>query len=487
MRFGAEVHREKLRGWLAQLVSFQTFREDGVNDDAAFCSAVQDGFGWLEEWANYRQLDCVNWRDRVLEIRAGNGPEVAVATHLDVVPYSYSDWSHDDPGKFHLENNNGPVYYGRGVIDNKGPLAAILLLLDQLRTESDIPVSLRLIVDSAEEVGFDNLRAYFDQSSQSPPSRTLVADGFYPLVAGEKGLLQVTVDISWNRDLESPSLELSKLESGEAFNQVAAGARAELTGSEVNLSRVRDFLEAEGEALEVSVSTEQIETNTILLRTKGSKAHAAAPDEGLNAASGLIRLLGSGLPFSFEQDTLFQALAASLTEADGTLLTDASSFGLDAVDKRFDRGTTVNLGKMTLSQGESLRLSLDFRLVPSTKPAGALEQLNDWRPDPSLAQTTVEVSLSSLEPPLLADLNEALPAAALEAYESVREGDASPFFMGGRTHAAVLDNAFAFGCMEPGKFESYGFHGPDESVPEQELLETAEIYAETLQNFRELV
>ncbi len=481
MGFLREGDRETLRSWMNELIRLPTYRRDGVNDDADFKSAVRDGFRWLEGWGKQRKFDVINWDNRVLEIRGGEGPEVGLAVHLDVVPFSPDDWNVGQPDKLCLRRGSEPVYYGRGVIDDKGPLAAILLAIDRLRESDALPVRFRLIVDSAEELGFERIRNFFEKTSADVPERTLVADGFFPMVAGEKGLLQTDLKISFESPPSGAKLSLDTLSAGDAYNQVPSRATAVLSGENYEMSTLREEIFETSDSLAVETSVESIGGNKVKVLTRGNASHAASPDKGLNATAGLLTILGSNDNFSVNHADVFSSLSETLTERDGRFRTDASGFGLEDDHERFTRGTTVNLGTVDYSVNDELSLGLDFRLVPSTSPHEALKVLRNWHLATLPHSVSVNVEPVSEEPPLLVDTDGDLPRAALEAYGAVRNDEGEPVYIGGRTHASALDNAFAFGCMKPDRFEFYGFHGADERVPEIELLETAEIYAETLE------
>ena len=53
------------------------------------------------------------------------------AAHIDVVPAHAASWSVDDPFSGELRRENGTTYvYGRGAIDDKGSLMAIMEALE---------------------------------------------------------------------------------------------------------------------------------------------------------------------------------------------------------------------------------------------------------------------------------------------------------------------------------------------------------------------
>jgi succinyl-diaminopimelate desuccinylase len=481
MRFISESDRQTLRSWMNELVGLPTFREDGVNDDQNFNEAIRDGFEWLEGWAEQRDFEVRNWDNKVLEITGGTGREVALAVHLDVVPFSEDDWETGEPNEFHLHEDDETVYYGRGVIDDKGPLAAIMMAIDRLQSTDSLPVRFRLIVDSAEEVGFERIRNYFEKTDANLPRHTLVADGFFPMVAGEKGLLQADLTIEPDSTDENSEATITRLTAGDAYNQVPARATAVLDIGGLDTTDFQDLIRKKATSLAIDVSVERDDSSTVTIVAKGDTAHGSSPDEGLNAGAGLIKLLAGIDEVDLEHRAILSGLADALTGEDGRFRNDASGFELAAEDERFVQGTTSNLGTLRYSEDGTLTLGLDFRLVPSTSTDDAVRTLKNWFPESLPDDCNVTVNPMSSEPPLLVDTGEPLPEAALEAYETVRGNDPDPVYMGGRTHAAALEHAFAFGCMEADRFESYGFHGADEQVPETELLEAAEIYAETLE------
>lgn len=354
-------------------------------------------------------------------------------------------------------------------------------MMDYFQEQGSFPVSLRLIVDSAEEVGLKNLRHYFEESDADLPERTLVADGFFPLVAGEKGLLRVNFEVSPQNRSED-GIQVTELRGGEAVNQVPGQASAVLRTNRVDSAEVAETLSDEAQKLEADVAVNSEEGDLVKVEVSGRTAHAATPEEGLNAISSLMVLLGTSEP-DVDVGPLLGALAENLAHDDGRFRNDASGFDLRAQDDRFERGTTANLGKIHYRPGEKLVMSLDFRLVPETQPTRAFERLREWRPGGFDEDVTIEARHQTTEPPLIVPIDEELPQFALGAYRQVRGNGSDPVYIGGRTHATALENAFAFGCMEPDRFEEYGFHGSDEQVPERELLEAAEIYVRTLRGY----
>ncbi len=94
----------------------------------------------IREWAQKEriQCDCFSRRPErenlILRIGEGNGRRLFIPGHMDVVPAG-EGWS-SDPFCLRID---GDMVYGRGAVDNKGPLTAALLALKVIK-DCEIPI-----------------------------------------------------------------------------------------------------------------------------------------------------------------------------------------------------------------------------------------------------------------------------------------------------------------------------------------------------------
>ena len=111
---------------------------------------------------------------------------VAVLGHLDVVPEG-DGWSFDPFGG---EIRDGKVF-GRGAMDDKGPTIAALYALAALR-DSGLPIRrrIRLLFGTNEETGSNDMKYYRSHGGEIPVMG-FTPDGEYPVINGEKGLINV--------------------------------------------------------------------------------------------------------------------------------------------------------------------------------------------------------------------------------------------------------------------------------------------------------
>ena len=172
---------------------------------------------WVYEWFGYKAFCPQDLRDAIQQNPQGE-ELVAVLAHLDVVPPG-TGWTEDPFGG---RIRDGRIY-GRGAMDDKGPAMAALYALLALK-ESRIPLQrrVRLIFGLNEESGSRDMRYYRDHGGELP-QLGFTPDGEYPVINGEKGLVNETYRCSWS---QTGPLRLTLLEGGQAHNIVPAEARA---------------------------------------------------------------------------------------------------------------------------------------------------------------------------------------------------------------------------------------------------------------------
>lgn len=111
----------------------------------------------------------------------GDGDYLGIFGHVDVVPLG-EGWIHDPLGG---EIEDGRMY-GRGVLDNKGPILSnlfALYALKELGIEFNLPI--RIVFGTNEETGFDCIKHYLKK--EEPPVFGWTPDNKWPVIYGERG------------------------------------------------------------------------------------------------------------------------------------------------------------------------------------------------------------------------------------------------------------------------------------------------------------
>lgn len=181
----SELELEKCQEILAKLVSFKTV--SGQTDE--FLQATY----FLKVYCRNNGLRCSCLEDYMIIELNEETPEVVFFTHLDVVGTEGQLWS-TDPYKLTIDNNR---MYGRGVNDDKGPIAALLCLLKNMSNQ--ITYNVRVMIGFHEETSFKCIKSYLQ--NESHPKLGLVSDGKFPVIYGEKGSAYFTLEFPLTIDI----------------------------------------------------------------------------------------------------------------------------------------------------------------------------------------------------------------------------------------------------------------------------------------------
>lgn len=381
--------------------------------------------------------------------QAGAGEElVLVLGHLDVVPEG-TGW-HYPPYGAQLADGR---LYGRGAIDDKGPLVAALYALRAL-CESGVPLRrrVRVLFGLNEESGSACVRHYVE-SGQELPVMGFTPDGSFPIIYAEKGIALA----AYACRLTPGAHSLRSLEGGAAFNMVPAGAVAEL-----------DWPEAErGAACALALDGVRISETPGGLRVEadGVSAHGSTPEKGVNAIVRLAQAL-SRLPLDAASAAPVRFIAAHYPQG-----TRGEALGIACADA-VSGDMVVNLGTAQTKNGV-LTLGVNLRVPVTLGEADFHSALTAAMAAGGFTETAF-----SFEPPLYMPPESPLIRALQRVY--ARETGEAPQLLaiGGGTYAKAMPNTVAFGPVFPG--EPCAEHEPDEYITLESLRRCTEIYAAAL-------
>jgi len=178
--FAREYYGKKIIQATSQLIQYRTFATDVPNrENPEFIKQ-------REYLLNLSQRLGLNFRDVdgfIQEIWIGEGEEsTGFMVHSDVQPIDENAWQ-VDPWAGEVKDG---ALWGRGAIDDKGPLAAIMYGMRAL-LDSRLPLKNKLIllVGTDEESANEDVKTYL--KTNAPPSRTIVVDATFPVICAEKG------------------------------------------------------------------------------------------------------------------------------------------------------------------------------------------------------------------------------------------------------------------------------------------------------------
>ncbi len=368
-------------------------------------------------------------------IEFGEGEELAaVLCHVDVVPAG-NGWSTEP---FALTEKNGR-YYGRGVVDDKGPAMAALYALKALKDSGVIPRRrLRLIIGASEEIGMHDMETYF--ASEEMPCAAFTPDSDYGICVAEKGILQIEVSSPYN-----DATLLTEFCAGRAINAVPDKAYALVDCTETEDNQLRRYADAKPGQYDFLYTMDGLRIDA-----SGKAAHASTPEAGLNAATHLIRILAA----NFGQIVL-GSLCSFLDDAIG-LETDGSALGISCSDKP-SGALTVNVGRVEINDN-ICKAFLDVRYPVTADSSEIVNRIRERASYDGLRARVINHEL-----PLFMEENAPVIALLRKAYQTVCGEPPALYATGGGTYARTLQNrGVAFGPAFPD--DEVHIHDADESI-----------------------
>lgn len=343
----------------------------------------------------------------------GEGELFDVLGHLDTVPVG-DGWDFDPFGAV----ISGGKLYGRGALDDKGPMIAAVAAAARLIDEGLKPKKqLRFIFGLNEETGWKCMK-HFEKTHRFAPLG-FSPDGDFPVINAEKGMF------CYNIDLKKPA-NLLKLHSGDRANIVPAAATATVLSDGAE----KDFT------------------------ATGKAAHASHPELGESA---LIKLL-----LSMDEVPELKRIGEIFREYDG------STAGLNMRDEE-SGALTLNLGTARII-GDVVRFELDVRCpvtISKDTVTACLQKIDGFR-----------ASLFYYHEPLYIKPDHPFVSTLLSAYEKVTGKKAEPIAIGGGTFARLLPLGCAFGPALPGV--ECPIHQANECVSLDHYQLMCDIYYEAL-------
>lgn len=367
-------------------------------------------------------------------IETGEGEElIGILAHLDVVPVENpNNWTYP-PFEGIIHNNR---LYGRGSIDDKGPLLAALYAMKAVK-DSGVKLNkrIRLILGTNEETDWKGINKYLQL--EEIPSCGFTPDANFPLINAEKGLLQVKISSKENNEFI--------LKGGGALNSVADTCTYE--GSKIeklkNISQTLSY---------------EFQSSNNFFKTIGKSTHSAKADLGINAIGRMALVL--------KKENIRSSIIDFLANEIGEDYNGKNIFGNlqdDASGK-----ITVNIGKIDIDNKKQ-EFYLDIRYPVTKKKYEILALLKN-----KTTEYNFNIGIVGELKPLYLPADHTLVKILRDVFEEVTGLDSTPISSGGATYARALDNCVAFGTLFPGKPKLA--HQDDEYIDLNDLMKSTLIY-----------
>ena len=449
-------YREDMIQSLEELVSIPSvINLENAREGAPFGMEIRSALDGLLKLAGELGFETRDYDGYAAAVDFGTeGKEVGILSHIDVVPPG-NGWSKNP---FVPEIMNGKMY-GRGTIDDKGPLVASLYAMKAVK-ESGLPIRnhVRHIIGCDEETGHRCIKYYL--TKEKGPDLGFSPDGMFSVIHAEKGILRF--QIQTNRKLpDTKELCVIRIAGGTVVNAVPNIAEVWLGGPGEQLEEVQKEFQvkaAEGSA--------KMEGDVLHLTFPGVSAHAMQPWLGENAILSMIRFLKE-VPFGDRKtreyfqnlDTLF---------GDGW---EGRNLGVACQDQLSGK-LSMNLGILNV-EGEKTELKVDVRCPVH------IDLDTVWK---TICLTCEKYGFRpeywQKRPPLYVPKDARLVQILLDVYEDVTGKREEAITIGGGTYCRDVENFVSFGPVFPGEPELA--HEADEFIDLDQMVECARLYAQAL-------
>ncbi|WP_255883949.1 MULTISPECIES: Sapep family Mn(2+)-dependent dipeptidase [unclassified Ruminococcus] len=442
MAFGEKIlkYREDILNDLKQLVAIESVASQSTDE----CKRALD---FVLQRAQEMGLETENVDDIAGHVQYGSGGKLCgVLTHLDVVPAG-SGWS---SSAFELARRDGRLY-GRGVADDKGAAIVSLYCLKALKDEGIVGKNtLRAIFGTREEVGMEDVKAYF--SAQPMPDISFTPDCDYGICTSEKGIMQIEISAP-----DNDGTFLNEFRAGNAVNAVPDKAYVLLDCSESDEHQLYRFADAK---TDVDFEFKYTIDGMMIIAT-GKASHACEPQKGVNAAAQLIDLLTSNFGY--------RGLGKLIGFLDSSVSTETNGNSLGIKMRDSASGSlTLCLSTVTVLEN-SANATIDIR-YPVTMDSSAIF----YRIRKAAEKEGLSVKILCHHKPLhLTDESQQITLLK-GAYKAVMGEEPKLYSTGGGTYARELGGkGVAFGPVFPDDYSN--MHERDESLNEEKFFLHAQI------------
>lgn len=441
--------KENLLKSLKRIVSFNSIKEtpiyiektlfpygkilgDCLNDTLSLCNELGFETKNIQNYIGYAKYSSIQSNNNTKD------EYIAALGHLDIVPAG-DGWKFPP---FSCEISEGNIY-GRGVLDNKGPILASLYALKAIK-DAKIPLEreIRIIFGCDEENGFSDIPHYL--AEEKPPFAGFTPDCKFPVVYGENGSIRLGIEFSKSK---SALYELKSIKGN--FSKAHVPDYAEI-----------DILDKNGNFLEY--------------KAFGKKAPSNNPYLGKNAIIEVLSLIPQdileNLDFSEEIKLILKYFSDCYgkglnidynSEKTGALLMNFYDLTLNLNEKKLILKTSIRYPIDIIFQVENCELNTNQRVIGINKIKEQLPKTN--------------IFIENFMPSVFQDKDSEMVKIMSSAYSHITGLNSDPVTTTGGTYAKVFPNILAFGPSFPG--EKGIAHNNDEYINIDSLVNICKIYA----------
>lgn len=460
------INKGKLIKNLQELIKIPSVHEESSNQNEPFGKNTVRALNYILNLGQKLGFRTKNIDNYCGYIEFGSGDElIGIVGHLDVVPKG-ENWTYP-PFEAQIIDNK---IYGRGSIDDKGPVMASLYAMKAVmdycnKNSISINKRVRLILGLNEERDWKCIDYY--KHHEEIPSIGFSPDADFPCIYTEKGLISPFLIMNYS-DFLDKDIVLKNIDcNNNPLNVVPKYCSCEIAvKNNINIKDVDNLIKAFAIEYNFNIETTILDNNNLKMISHGVQAHAAHPDLGVNAISRLIIVL----------DKLFKNYNIIIPIFD--LFT--KYIGLDYNGNKLDINIPDESGELTLNVGKfyfknnNLKIGLNLRVPINTK----FDLIENNFSSVCKEFNNVYCEFTDKKAPLHVSKDSYLVKTLCKIYNEETNSNAEPIAIGGATYARAFDNFVSFGANLPGQKDMC--HQVDEFISIDNLMLACRIYCKAI-------
>lgn len=395
-------------------------------------------------------------------IEFGEGEELlGIIGHLDVVPTG-EGWKYP-PFSATIEENK---IYGRGAIDDKGPVISALYAMKAVMDNVKINKRVRLILGLNEENSWKCINYY--KEHEEHPTIGFSPDADFPCIYAEKSIL--THKISMPYKMENKKIAIMKIDCNNNPNNVVPRiCKVDLKIDKIDKIDIKELTDKTEEIIKkynFNIEIIKLSENTIRLTSNGLGAHAAHPDLGINAISNLIIVLNEILKKYNEGNELLDFFVKYIhIDYNGNKL---------GINKEDESGKlTLNVGKFEM-QDDTIFISMNLRIPINT----TIEEVQDKFEKIISTYHNLQYKKIASKEHLYIPKDSNLVQTLCKIFNEENNSNLEPIAIGGATYARAFKNCVSFGANMPGEKDMC--HQTNEFISIENLMFATKVYARAI-------
>ena len=457
-----EINKRNIINSICDLITYPSISTPNTNSNFPFGKACSDSLNYFINLANSLGFRTKNVDGYCGYAEFGEGDElIGIIGHLDVVPAKEEDWDFS-PFVPTITNNR---IYGRGAIDNKGPVIASLYAMKAVYdycNENNIKINkrVRLIVGLNEEKDWKCINYY--KEHEELPTIGFSPDADFPCIYAEKGVLSLIISDKLFNDLP---IQIESIDcANNAINVVPEFCSIILRiDNKIEMNYLISVLKNSISKYNYEIDIYKIDNSIIKLTSYGISSHSAHPELGVNAISKLLIILND----------LFNELNVNFP----LLSTFCKYIGDDYLGTNMNINFTDESGHLTLNtsklyiENNKLHIGINLRIPIKTTIMQVVDIFN------KIFNNFNVTVLSSIEPLYIAK-NSKLVTTLCDIFNQTCGTEYKPIAIGGATYSRAFANCVSFGMNFPGDKDMC--HQVDEFIDINKLFLATNIYAKAI-------